>query len=322
MITEICPNIFRVKVPIEDSPLKDVNVYVLKTDRRNLVIDTGFNNAICLRTIQKAQRELELDWSRTDLFITHLHLDHFGLVGRLATRNTRIFLNCLEAGWFSSCEGFDRNVRYVVGHGFPADMIPGIRHAYKAIGNPSQWIRDARAVEDGARIDLGVFRISCIHTPGHTRGHMCLYEPRNRLLFSGDHILGDISPIIMCFSDEVNPLEQYLNSLKKTRSLDIKLVCPGHRGIIDDHRKAIDTIYSHHQKRLREVLGLLSHTPESAYNIAARMRWAVPDGDWHRLDDLQKWFATSEAVAHIRFLEDAGEVRRHIVNNKIYFRSK
>lgn len=319
MITEIGQDLFCLKVPLPNSPLKDLNIYILKSNERNLIIDTGFNNHQCQQAIKAAQRKLNIDWQQTDLFITHFHADHFGLVSHLASKDTRIFFNRFDTEWFFSWEGFDCHARYVIGHGFPSRKIPSVRKAYGEIGEPAQWLKDIHVVEDGDQLNIGRFNLKCIHTPGHSRGHMCLYEPNHKFLFSGDHILADISPIIMCFSDHENPLKAYLNSLEKTRNLDVNLVLPGHRSSMDDHCKAIDTIRQHHETRLEETLNILSESPKSAYEIAAKMKWNSPEENWNRFAELQKWFAVSEAIAHIRFLEEAGMVTRYINRYSIIF---
>ena len=57
---------------------------------------------------------------------------------------------------------------------------------------------------------------------------MCLYEPEKKILISGDHLLGDITPNISCYSSDGDPLGDYLASLEKVRRLDIRIVLPEH----------------------------------------------------------------------------------------------
>lgn len=74
------PRIFSIPVPMPDNPLRNLNVYVVCTEKQNLIIDTGFNRTECRDALWEGIRQLGLDLSKTVLFLTHLHSDHVGLV--------------------------------------------------------------------------------------------------------------------------------------------------------------------------------------------------------------------------------------------------
>jgi glyoxylase-like metal-dependent hydrolase (beta-lactamase superfamily II) len=93
MSEEILPDRYRLKIPLPESPLKYLNSYVLKSSYRNLIIDTGLNRRERLEAMQTGLAELSVDLNRTDIFITHLHAAHFGLVNKLATDSNRIFFS-------------------------------------------------------------------------------------------------------------------------------------------------------------------------------------------------------------------------------------
>jgi len=77
-------------------------------------------------------------------------------------------------------------------------------------------------------IDIGRYSFRCIETPGHSPAHFCLYEAKNKILVSGDHILFDITPNITFWPQLDNSLKSYLDSLDKVYNLDVNLVLPGH----------------------------------------------------------------------------------------------
>ena len=93
MCEEILPNLFRNKIPLPESPLKYLNSYIIKDPARSLIIDTGLNRKECLEAMQKGLDTLGINLSKSDIFITHLHADHFGLVSELATDSTNIFFS-------------------------------------------------------------------------------------------------------------------------------------------------------------------------------------------------------------------------------------
>ena len=76
----------------------------------------------------------------------------------------------------------------------------------------------AETVEDGDVLHRGGFSFECICTPGHTPGHMCLYDREKRVFLSGDHVLFDISPNITCWSTMHDALGSYIESLRGWRS--------------------------------------------------------------------------------------------------------
>jgi glyoxylase-like metal-dependent hydrolase (beta-lactamase superfamily II) len=79
-------------------------------------------------------------------------------------------------------------------------------------------------------IDLGKYKLRALHTPGHTSGCLCLYEPNEEILFSGDTVFakGTISDI----SSSGN-MSDYVDSLQRLSCLKIKELYPGH-GYISD----------------------------------------------------------------------------------------
>lgn len=320
MIEELQLNIYRVKIPLPLSPLKHLNSYILKTDERNLIIDTGLNEAECFHAMQKALGALCIDMDRTDLFVTHFHIDHFGLVPRIVSKNTRIYFNRIETQQQDSWEGFQVDMDYLTRHGFPKHMVSTVLDKHPAKDYfPVKWPREAILTDDGDRIAVGPFRLECVHTPGHSPGHMCLYEKNYKILFCGDHLLANISPIITCWSEKENRLKAYLNSLYKTRFIDVKVAYPGHQTFIYRHIDVIDKILYHHAKRLSEVEDILADNPKTAFTVASQMHWNLNDGKWDTFPDVQKLFATSEALANLRYLELENRIHSIIKDGIVYF---
>ena len=75
------PEIFSIQVDLPQNPLRNLNVYVIRTPDQNLLIDTGFNRYECCAALWAGIRELGLDLNKTSVFLTHLHSDHIGLAG-------------------------------------------------------------------------------------------------------------------------------------------------------------------------------------------------------------------------------------------------
>jgi len=311
MAEEIRPDLFRIRIPLPDSPLKYLNSYVIRSADRNLIIDTGLNRTECLEAMTAGLDELGIDRSKTDIFITHLHADHFGLVGRVAVDGCRVFFNRPDMEIIETWEGFEPMIAYAGANGFPEHQLREALNQHPGARFASDWIPPINVLKDGDPMIVGDYRFRCVSTPGHTLGHMCLYEPDKKLLIAGDHILIDITPNIQCWSDGENPLHHYLESLGKVRRLDVSLVLPGHRRLFEDHRARIDELKAHHRQRLDEILTILENGPQHAFTVASQMTWDLDAPDWEAFPVAQKWFATGEALSHLRYLEAAGKIRRN-----------
>ena len=320
IIEQIRPDLHRTEVPLPRNPLKATNSYLIKGDERNLIIDTGMNREECRMAIMEALEQLEVDLAKTDIFVTHLHTDHIGLVDVLLHKDATAYFNQPDAEILSYDNLWQLACSLSGQHGFPAEEVesaidshPGQRYS------PTNEV-DYTMVRDGDVIRYGCFELHCVATPGHTRGHTCLYEPNLKWFFSGDHILGDITPNISTWLVEANPLGEYFQNLDRVGRMDIDLVLPGHRSLITDHRKRIRELKEHHRQRLDEALAIVrKNGPCNAFEAASQMTWDLVAKGWEDYPLMQKWFATGEALAHLRFLEVEGKLKRKMAGEVMYF---
>jgi len=319
MIEKLLPDLFRIEIPLPNSPLKYLNSYVIRSPERNLVIDTGLNRKECLEAMETGLGELKVDLGKTDFFITHLHADHFGLVGKLVTDTGKVFFNRPDSEIIESWDGWDPMVEYAGRNGFPKNELRNALKSHPGFKFHSEWVPELSILTDDDTIRIGEYHFRCIETPGHTEGHTCLYEAEKRIFISGDHILGDITPNIQCWSDRENPLKNYLASLEKVRGLGVDLVLPGHRRVFRDHDKRIDELKHHHYRRIEEILTILSNESKNAYQVASEMVWDIDCDSWDQFPLAQKWFATGEAIAHLRYLEEDRSIFRKKGGGEILF---
>lgn len=313
MTTEVFPNVYQIVVPLPKNQLKAVNCYVIKTPGRHLVIDTGMNVPECREALEAGLDELGLDLAGADFFITHLHADHMGLVPSIASADATVYFNDIEAEMMRKSQeagGFAEVMgRFAKFAGFSEEELresfskhPGLRHH-------GRDHVDLTNLSDGDRLEIGEFDFQCVQTPGHSPGHMCLFDREKKFMICGDHVLEEISPNIGAWAEDDNPLNDYLNSLDRVYDLEVDLALPGHRRVIHDFRGRIDELRSHHESRLDEVQELLSGTTLNAYDVAARMTWDIKFDRWEDLPVMQKWFATGEAISHLRHLLANGHIK-------------
>jgi len=319
MIETLAHNIFCIKIPLPDTPLKSLNSVVFRSKERNLIIDTGLNHDDCFNAMEQGLTELGIDRNKTDFLITHFHADHFGLLHRLITPDSRIYFNRPEAELMESWEGWEPMLESARVNGFPADKLRQALENHPGFKHGSMWKPGMRIINDNDEISAGDYTLRCIETPGHTLGHICLYEPLNRIFIAGDHVLGDITPNIQCWDEDENLLNDYLKSLDKVYDLEVDLVVPGHRTLFTDLKKRIDELKAHHMARLAEVELILSRNPCNAYKMASQMTWDIRAASWDDFPIAQKWFATGEAISHLHYLEQADRIEKHLEKDKIIY---
>ena len=84
-----------------------------------------------------------------------------------------------------------------------------------------------KILHDGQKIDLGGRTLLVVHTPGHSPGHCCFFEPERGYLFSGDLIYkGKLD----AFYPTTDPM-QFMHSIKKVKKLPVKKILPGHHSL-------------------------------------------------------------------------------------------
>lgn len=322
MLTELLPNLFRIEVPLPGTPLKALNAYFLKGTDRHLLIDTGFNNPKSKEAVIGALTQLNVSPADCDFFLTHLHADHTGLVSELATDTSYIYCSKSDSEdiiLFYSGNYWGLLGHLLLAHGFPEDILQKTIEQHPASRNGVSRKLYFTFVDEGDFIEIGEYKFICMLTPGHTPGHVCLYEPNKKILISGDHILGNITPNITVWPKMQDALSQYLENLAKIEKLELDLILPGHRGVITEGKKRINEIKLHHEKRLAETLEALNNGPLTAYQVASYLTWDLSYKSFEEFPFPQKWFATGETAAHLEYLVEQEAVKKEISNGKYLF---
>jgi glyoxylase-like metal-dependent hydrolase (beta-lactamase superfamily II) len=310
MVEAVMEGLYRIEVPLPNSPLKGLNSYVIKGDGRDLVVDTGFNRTVCYDAMREGLEALKCDPARTDFLITHMHSDHAGLVGRLASGSSTVYFSRLDSWVYAKDRTWQPMIDHARMNGFPDDELKKAIESHPGLKYRPEQIPELTLIDAGHVVAIGGYRLRALGTPGHTRGHLCLYEADKRILIAGDHILADITPHLESWSYQVDSVGEYLGSLEKVYDLPVDLVLPGHRGRITDLKGRIDALKEHHRERAAEVVCVLGSETLSAYEVAGRMSWDIDCERWELFPVAQKWFATGEALAHLRYLEGEGRIRR------------
>ena len=114
-----------------------------------------------------------------------------------------------------------------------------------------------RYVRNGEPITLAGREMFVVHSPGHTLDHICLHDPEEGVLFSGDHVLPSITPHISGIGSGRDPLDLFEESLERVGGMaGVRLVLPAHGNPFTDLRARTEAIRAHHEERLLRLRDL------------------------------------------------------------------
>jgi len=226
MYKEIIPKMYLIK-----TKKPSCQSYLILGDKMNVLIDPGINQNF--EILKKDLRDIGLDMESLNMIInTHEHVDHFGANLYLQEKVPVITHRNAATKIVSA----DDEVLLCRAHGHDP-------HGYHV----HMWLENMNVM------DLGRWFLKIFHTPGHTSGSLCVYEPRKRILISGDTVFarGTISNISSSGS-----YGEYINSLARLNTMKIDLLLPGHgkisSSVEDDIDKAIRNATRKHEKFLEQ----------------------------------------------------------------------
>jgi glyoxylase-like metal-dependent hydrolase (beta-lactamase superfamily II) len=226
----------------------------------------------------------------------------------------------IESRYIRFSEPQEKMAVLMESHGVPVSLLNDLESAFMpALEFVTVTLPD-HVLYSGEIIHTGIYDLEAIWTPGHSSGHICLYEPQNQFLFSGDHILPNISPNISyhILSGD-NPLGDYIYSLNKLVNLTVSQIHPGHEYSFTDLKGRIKAILEHHRERENNILQLMDHNLHNSYELASRLKWDLRDLTWDQFPPMEKRLAITETLSHIEHMRWEGKLRKIIENNHVFY---
>ena len=165
----------------------------------------------------------------SSILITHGHGDHIGGLDRLQE----------EFGCVVRCH---------------PKLEPVLSHR---LGGNVEKLRSRESVTAGGGVKLQAY-----FTPGHEDDHVCYYMAAEKVVFSGDTVLGNSS-------SSVRNLKQYMASLDTLAGLKPDMICPGHGQIINNGTARVNGYIRHRTEREGQVLAALASGMESVGEIVS-----------------------------------------------------
>jgi glyoxylase-like metal-dependent hydrolase (beta-lactamase superfamily II) len=190
--------------------------------RERTVIDPGPDDERHLDAILTAG-EANIRW----ILATHTHRDHSPLVQKLARLTGA----------------------QVIGVPPPRD------------GRQDETFTPDHIPADGEVLQLGDSTVVAVHTPGHASNCVCYLLEREGLLFTGDHVLEGVSPVILPPDGDMGA---YIASLDKLMPLNFERIAPGHGALMPRAKRVITALRAHRIFREDKVLRRLLELREAS----------------------------------------------------------
>lgn len=330
---KVASGIHQLQIDIPNSTLGHTNSYLVQGRDGHLLIDTGWNSEEAFKSLVGQLGETGTDIKDIrQIVITHSHPDHYGLVGRLREFSPiKISLHQLEKEiiefrYLKMDEYLRYTSQWLQINGVPADLLPTAQTTPPGAGRMlASTLPDITILQEGETVSTGIFNFQVLWTPGHSPGHICLYEPTRKILFSGDLVIPGITPnISLSGPTGANPLYDFFNSLDRVKRLDVELVLPGHPGHpqpFTNMSTMIDHVFRHHDFRLGEIIQALAVQPKTAYEVSLVMTWMLDEGGttFQNLSLRDKRMAIMEALAHLESLRVDGKVGKYTRDSVVYY---
>jgi glyoxylase-like metal-dependent hydrolase (beta-lactamase superfamily II) len=132
-----------------------------------------------------------------------------------------------------------------------------------------------RTITDGDTIDGTEFRLEVLHTPGHAPNHLCFFLDEERILFTGDTILGDMYSVVSPKTG--GDMAKYLATLERLRKMRLSKIAPGHGDVIEEPKARIDEYLQHRLAREKQILAILKKHPAKIREIVATLYPDTPE---------------------------------------------
>jgi glyoxylase-like metal-dependent hydrolase (beta-lactamase superfamily II) len=304
---ELAPGLYQLTIPLPFR-LNHVHVYLVEADDGFILIDTGVNTSEAFTGLKRKLHDIGLDFrDLSQLVITHFHSDHCGQAARIRDLGqVQVVMGHAErAIWEGVQAGMDdQREEQFRQHGLPpeqakqhAEVLPYLK------GLSAPFEVDLR-VDQGDTLLAKRRRLEAFITPGHTPGHVCLFLPEEKIMFSGDHILQKITPNIGLHPHSgPDPLGDYLQSLHATLALGARQLLPSHGPLVEDPETRIRELLQHHDLRLQSCVDALGSIPQTAYDVSLQVFGTG-------LDHFGRWMALGETLSHLEHLVHQGQVAK------------
>ncbi len=295
-----------------------------------MLVDTGWNTRYTFSILQSRLNQIGVRLQDITLVvITHFHPDHYGLVGKLKQVSParvamhQVEIDLINPRYLSMDQLLAETAATLRDHGVPEEELPLLQNASLEVRKYVAPLTPEIVLHGGETIAHGEFTFQIVWTPGHSPGHICLYEPNFKLLLSGDHVLPVIFPNVgMHPQSGPDPLGDYRRSLHLVEQLDVDLVLPAHEYVFTLMKRRVRELLEHLEQRREAILGVVRQGARTAYQVSSEIPWIVNGSvmPFSDLCPLDKRLAVMSSLAHLEPLSAQGFVEKTREDGSLLYR--
>ena len=314
-LTEVVEGVFELRLPI---PFEDglVNVFLFADGDEADLLDCGMNSDESVATIKAAIGNIGAKRLRK-LVVTHIHPDHYGAAGSLAGEGMAdLYIHRLEVPLvhprYVELEQLVKEVRtYLLVNGVPASDAEVLSNSQRALSQVVKTAEPSVQLDGAELLQMGRRHLRVEWTPGHSPGHICLYDRDDKLLFAGDHMLPELSPNIGLHPQSTpDPLHEYLDGLRRLAAYEPALILPSHGRPFSDAPARVKVLEAHHRKRLEQIVAIVGRGKQTGWGVALEL--------WGPRENLyEKRLALQEALAHLQALAVDSRVSKSVTPDSV-----
>jgi glyoxylase-like metal-dependent hydrolase (beta-lactamase superfamily II) len=309
-LTEVVDGVFELRLPI---PFEDglVNVFLFADGDEADLLDCGMNSDESVDAIKQAIAHIGGRRLRR-LVVTHIHPDHYGAAGTFAGEGLAdLYIHRLEVPLvhprYVELEQLVKEVRtYLLVNGVPPGDSEVLSNSQRALSQVVKTAEPSVQLDGAESLQMGRRTLRVEWTPGHSPGHICLYDRRDSLLFAGDHMLPELSPNIGLHPQSTpDPLHEYLDGLRRLAAYEPELILPSHGRPFTDAPARVKVLEAHHRRRLEQIVEIVGHGKQTGWEVALEL--------WGPRENLyEKRLALQEALAHLQALAVDDRVEKSV----------
>lgn len=272
----VVPGVYRLRLPLPWPGVPHCNAWAVSRGEGFVLFDTGMHQPGSMEQLQRALAMCGLKVQDASLLVcTHSHTDHCGQAASIVQRAGCEFWMKPDDGHMRRMvedqEGeLQRRVEVARQSGVPEEIVRRYmeqrEHSEPGIAAP---IEPDRALHNGICIETDLGEWTVHETPGHAPNHVCLFQPQNRMLISGDHLLGRVSPYFD-YGCTPDPVGEFLDSLTIVDDLGARLCLAGHGRTFTDVDAHVQANRELIARRLTKVAAAIEGEPLTAFEVLPR----------------------------------------------------